>query len=114
MSKFDKYFQFPIAALRFGKPIDQVAHEEMETRLRAVIDYCIIGVGTAIVDRDNHEAIAAQCDRYARENSLKVDMQNEHIKRYFCGASTLVEMAVEKKASLAAKKLVLAVEKKAT
>lgn len=89
MSKTDKYFQFPIAALRFSKPIDQVTHEEMEKRLREIVNYCIIDVGTSIVDRDNETAVNAQCERYISKHSLKVDTRGEHVKIYICGADTL-------------------------
>ena len=89
MSKSDTYFQFPIAALQHGKPIDQVTDEEMKTCLLSIVDYCIIEVGTAIVERDNDEAVIAQCERYADSHQLKLDKMHKHHRIWLCGADTL-------------------------
>lgn len=89
MSKSDTYFQFPIAALQFRKPIDKVTHEEAKSRLHQIVDYCMIEVGTAIVNRDNDDAVAAQCERYAQRHSLKHDKRYKHQSIWLCGADTL-------------------------
>lgn len=89
MSKSDKYFQFPLAALQFRKPIDKVTHEEFKIRLHLIVDYCMIEVGTAIVNRENEEAVEAQCDRYAERFSLKHDKRYKHQTIMLCGANTL-------------------------
>ncbi len=89
MSKFNKYFQFPIAALRLDKPIDQVTQKEQETRLRQIVDFCIIEVGRAVVSRDREEVVREICERYLTQQSLSVDVTDLDQRIWICGAATL-------------------------
>ena len=89
MSRSDKYFQFPVAALRHHKNLNEVTQEEMRNRLHVIVDYCMLDVGHAIVMRNSEDAISAQCERYASSHSLNYDTDDDHQRAWLCGAATL-------------------------
>jgi hypothetical protein len=90
MSKTDKYFQFPIGALHFGKSIDKVDQEEMTARLHLIISYCIVNVGTSIVDSENEEMIEAMAIRSAyRMDFDSADLDDRETRILLCGAEQL-------------------------
>ncbi len=57
MSKSDKFFQFPVSALRMNcNPLD-VEWLRAKTRLNAILNYCIVEVGRSHIQKGDEDAI---------------------------------------------------------
>jgi len=90
MTKSDKYFQFPIGALHFGKSIDKVDHEEMAARLHKIISYCVVSVGVSIVNSKEEQVVEAITIRSAhRMGFTSADLNDREIMILLCGADQL-------------------------
>jgi len=90
MTASDRYFQFPIGALHFGKSIDKVDHEEMTARLHKIISYCVVTVGASIVDKNDVEAVDAICARSSNRMGFdSADIDDRKTQILLCGAEQL-------------------------
>lgn len=90
MSQADKFFQFPIGALYFGKPISAVDDDEMKSRLRKIVSFCVIEVGTKIVDTKADEIIMAMAGRAADSmGAADADLDDRKTLIQLCGAEQL-------------------------
>lgn len=90
MTAEDKYFQFPIAAMRLNKSIDKIDRKEMATRLHEIIDYCIIDVGTSLVSKQSDEAVVAMAYRGALSAGVVLpDTPAEYELIMYAGANQL-------------------------
>ncbi len=90
MSQSDKFFQFPIGALHFGKPITAVDDDEMKSRLHEIINFCVVEVGTKIVDTKADEIIMAMAGRAADSmGASDANLDDRKALIQLCGAEQL-------------------------
>lgn len=92
MAKREKYFQFPIHALWFGKPLDKVEHEEKCEALQSITVLTVRTVGAKLMQTTEHSHdIALRESEQSGYSWFDVD-NDEHVKAVLGAMSVNVKI----------------------
>ena len=92
MAKEDSYFQFPIHALHFGKPLDDVTHDEKCDALQRIVRHSVWTVGTKLMQTAEYAYETAEREAQTQGYEwFQVDDEN-HVTRVLGAKSLKVKL----------------------
>ncbi|GAB5516576.1 hypothetical protein [Rhodopirellula baltica] len=88
MSASDKYFQFPLAAIRLNKNLNDVDDDQRRCSIGRIVDYCLQVVADGAMSRDPDEIEEVANDYYDAHENIEKPKSRE-VQRLFWAAEML-------------------------
>ena len=89
--KSGKYFQFPISAFFFGKPVTEVTLDEKSERLHAIIKHCIFEAAKS-VDTTNETVLQIAAKELNNQPQFDDDDLNDPKKLALLAAASMLSV----------------------